>query len=144
MAIIGRDFVCSREGFRAAKHTLRKDRILPPRPVTREGCKAMIRLAARDGGKWVVTKFVREHNHKLMTHSKFPGELPIVNILSEEEKDKKIQDLYNELQHERERSAAVQQQIRVVLKELEEHAEFMSIRVEDIVNNLKEIELGDL
>ncbi|KAJ0093719.1 hypothetical protein Patl1_26378 [Pistacia atlantica] len=192
MAIIGRDFVCSREGFRAAKHTLRKDRILPPRPVTREGCKAMIRLAARDGGKWVVTKFVREHNHKLMTHSKFPGELPIVNILSEgektlpylfclarkdfipsfdeaerdlletsytsaashfllqginqdaEEKDKKIQDLYNELQRERERSAAVQQQIRMVLKELEEHAEFMSIRVEDIVNNLKEIELGDL
>lgn len=83
MAIIGRDFVCSREGFRAAKHTLRKDRILPPRPVTREGCKAMIRLAARDGGKWIVTKFVREHNHKLMTHCKFPGELPIVNILSE-------------------------------------------------------------
>ncbi|KAJ0093718.1 hypothetical protein Patl1_26375 [Pistacia atlantica] len=32
----------------------------------------------------------------------------------------------------------------MVLKELEEHAEFMSIRVEDIVNNLKEIELGDL
>ncbi|XP_044497963.1 protein FAR1-RELATED SEQUENCE 7-like [Mangifera indica] len=144
MAIIGRDFVCSREGFRAAKHTLRKDRILPPRPVTREGCKAMIRLAARDGGKWIVTKFVREHNHKLMTHCKFPGELPIVNILSEEEKDKKIQDLYNELQHERERSAAVQQQLCMILKELEEHAEFMSIRVEDIVNKLKEIELDDL
>jgi hypothetical protein len=83
MAIIGRDFVCSREGFRAAKHTLRKDRVLPPRPITREGCKAMIRLAARDGGIWIVTKFEREHNHKLMTNCKFPGELPIVNILSE-------------------------------------------------------------
>ncbi|PON88664.1 FHY3/FAR1 family [Trema orientale] len=83
MAIIGRDFVCSREGFRSSKHTLRKDRVLPPRPVTREGCKAMIRLAAREGEKWVVTKFVREHSHKLMTNCKFPGELPIVNILSE-------------------------------------------------------------
>lgn len=86
MAIIGRDFVCSREGFRAEKHTLRKDRVLPPRPVTREGCKAMIRLAARGGGggrKWVVTKFVREHNHKLMSSCKSPGELPIINILSE-------------------------------------------------------------
>ncbi|KAL5781129.1 hypothetical protein ACOSP7_006158 [Xanthoceras sorbifolium] len=144
MAIIGRDFVCSREGFRAAKHTLRKDRVLPPRPITREGCKAMIRLAARDGGKWIVTKFVREHNHKLMTHCKFPGELPIINILSEEEKDKKIQDLYDELQRERERSAAVQQQLHMVLKDLEEHAEFMSVRVEDIVNRLKEIELDDL
>uniref|UniRef100_A0A5B6ZN12 FAR1 domain-containing protein n=1 Tax=Davidia involucrata TaxID=16924 RepID=A0A5B6ZN12_DAVIN len=127
-AIIGRDFVCSREGFRAAKHTLRKDRVLPPRPITREGCKAMIRLAARDGDKWLVTKFVREHNHKLMTNSKFPGELPIVNILSEEEKDKKIQDLNDELQRERERSASFQQQLHLILKDLEEHAEFMSLK----------------
>ncbi|XP_022722430.1 protein FAR1-RELATED SEQUENCE 5-like [Durio zibethinus] len=141
MAIIGRDFVCSREGFRAAKHTHRKDRVLPPRPITREGCKAMIRLAARDGGKWVVTKFVREHNHKLMAHCQFSGELPTINMLSEEEKDKKIQDLYNELQQEKERSAAFREQLQMILKDLEEHAEFMSIRVEDIVDNLKRVEL---
>ncbi|GMY08080.1 protein FAR1-RELATED SEQUENCE 5-like [Fagus crenata] len=79
MAIIGRDYVCSREGFRAAKHTLRKDRVLPSRPITREGCKAMTRLAARDGAKF--------------------------RTYFQEEKDKKIQDLYDELQHERERSA---------------------------------------
>ncbi|KAE8718337.1 protein FAR1-RELATED SEQUENCE 5-like isoform X1 [Hibiscus syriacus] len=143
MSIIGRDFVCSREGFRAAKHTHRKDRVLPPRPVTREGCKAMIRLAARDGGKWVVTKFVREHSHKLMAHCKFPGELPTVNMLTEEEKDKKIQDLYNELQREKERSAAFQRQLQMILKDLEEHAEFMSIRVEEIVDSLKRVELDD-
>ncbi|KAG2726016.1 hypothetical protein I3843_01G090100 [Carya illinoinensis] len=142
-AIIGRDFVCSREGFRAAKHTLRKDRVLPPKPITREGCKAMIRLAARDGGKWVVTKFVREHNHKLMALCKLSGELPIINILSEEEKDKKIQDLYDELQHERERSSAFRQQLCLILEDIEEHAQFMSLRVEDIVNSMKEIELGN-
>lgn len=62
----------------------------------------------------------------------------------QEEKDKKIQDLYNELQHERQRSVALQHQLSMVLKDLEEHAEFMSIRVEDIVNSIKEIELGDL
>ncbi|KAF8391821.1 hypothetical protein HHK36_022055 [Tetracentron sinense] len=139
-AVIARDYVCSREGFRAAKHTLRKDRILPPRPITREGCKAMIRVAVRDGGKWIVTKFVREHNHKLMTHSKVPGERSIINILSEEEKDKKIHDLSIELQRERERSAAFQEQLHMVLKDLEEHAEFISIRVEDIVKNMREIE----
>ncbi|XP_057956995.1 protein FAR1-RELATED SEQUENCE 7-like [Malania oleifera] len=143
MAVIGRDFVCSREGFRAVKHTHRKDRVLPPRPITREGCKAMIRLAARDGGKWVVRKFVRDHNHKLMSHCKFPGELPIINILSEEEKEKKIQDLYNELQHERERSAGFQQQLHMILKDIEEHGDFMSIKVEDIVNSMKQIELND-
>ncbi|KAL4379278.1 hypothetical protein GQ457_02G042570 [Hibiscus cannabinus] len=128
-AIIGRDFVCSREGFRAAKHTHREDRVLPPRPVTREGCKAMIRLAARDGGKWVVTKFVGEHSHKLMAHCKFPGELPTFNMLTEEEKDQKIQDIYNELQHEKERSPAFQRQLQMIVKDLEEHAEFMSVRV---------------
>ncbi|KAJ6908610.1 hypothetical protein NC651_018872 [Populus alba x Populus x berolinensis] len=160
MAVIGRDFVCSREGFRAAKHSLRKDRVLPPRPVTREGCKAMIRLASRDGGKWVVTKFVQEHNHKLMTHCKFLGELPTINILSElfcahplhtqvriiakEEKDKKIRDLSGELQRERERSASFQQQLCMILKDLKEHEEFVSLRVEDIIKTLKEIELGVL
>lgn len=62
----------------------------------------------------------------------------------QEEKDKKIRDLYNELQRERERSAAIQQQLRLILKDLEEHAEIMSIRVEDIVNSLREIELDEL
>ncbi|KAI8535699.1 hypothetical protein RHMOL_Rhmol10G0194000 [Rhododendron molle] len=200
MAIIGRDFVCSREGFRAAKHALKKDRVLPPRPITREGCKAMIRLAAKDVGSWIVTKFVRDHSHKLMTKCNFAGELPTVNILSErstycsvehgdtagtpmgmagdtgdtarvkesflhrsgnrsdgkrdpyydgaqnvseEEKDKKILELNNELQHERERSSTFREQLHTILKDLEEHAEFMSIRVEDIVNTMKGIELDD-
>lgn len=70
--VIGQDFVCSKEGFRAKKYAYRKDRVLPPPPITREGCQAMIRLALRDGGKWVVTKFVKEHSHKLMSPSKVP------------------------------------------------------------------------
>lgn len=61
----------------------------------------------------------------------------------QDEKDKKIQDLYDELQRERERSAAIQQQIHMILKDLEEHAELMSSRVEDIVESLKEMEMGD-
>lgn len=70
--VIGQDFVCSKEGFRAKKYVHRKDRVLPPPPATREGCQAMIRLALRDEGKWVVTKFVKEHTHKLMSPSKVP------------------------------------------------------------------------
>lgn len=31
----------------------------------------------------------------------------------------------------------------MILKDLEEHAEFISIRVEDIVNTMKDIELDD-
>jgi len=62
----------------------------------------------------------------------------------QEEKDKKIQDLYDELQREREQSAAFQQQLSMIIQVLKKHEEFMSLRVEDIVNTLKEIELGDL
>ncbi|RVW35774.1 Protein FAR1-related sequence 12 [Vitis vinifera] len=58
--------------FVAKKYVYRKDRVLPPPPITREGCQAMIRLALRDGAKWVVTKFVKEHSHKLMSPSKVP------------------------------------------------------------------------
>lgn len=82
--VIGQDFVCSKEGFRAKKYVYRKDRVLPPPPVTREGCQAMIRLALRDGGKWVVTKFVKEHTHKLMSPSKVPwrgsGKHPVSEV----------------------------------------------------------------
>ena len=62
----------------------------------------------------------------------------------QEEKDKKIQDLYNELYHEKERSAAFQQQLQMILKDLEEHTEYMSIRVEDIIDCLKRVELDDV
>ncbi|KAJ4957454.1 hypothetical protein NE237_024565 [Protea cynaroides] len=140
-AIIARDYVCSREGFRAAKHTQRNDRILPPRPITREGCKAMIRVAVRDGGKWVVTKFVPEHNHNLMTQSKVPGQRP---GMSEDEKDKKIQDLSNELEDERQRTTAIQEQLLMILQYLEEHAEYISVRVEDTVNSMRQIESAGL
>lgn len=70
--VIGQDFVCSKEGFREKKYVYRKDRVLPPPPTTREGCNAMMRVALRDGGKWVVRKFVKDHNHNLLSPSKVP------------------------------------------------------------------------
>ncbi|CAK9171876.1 unnamed protein product [Ilex paraguariensis] len=65
-------------------------------------------------------------------------------VLLKEEKDKKIQDLNDELQKERDRSTEIQRQLHLIIKDLEQHAEFMSLRVEDIVNNMKQIELDDL
>lgn len=70
-SIIGREFVCSKEGFRAGKHTKRENRVFPSRPVTREGCNAMLRIAAKDGGKWVIYGLIKEHNHEL-NPSKIP------------------------------------------------------------------------
>ncbi|OVA16175.1 FAR1 DNA binding domain [Macleaya cordata] len=142
-AIIARDYVCSKEGFRSTKHALRKDRILPPRPTTREGCKAMIRVAVKDGGQWIVTKFIGEHNHKLMTRNKAPGEQFKASLLSEAEKDKKIEDLFNELQHEKQRTAGFREQLYMVLSDIEEHAQHISVRVQDVVNNVRELESSE-
>ncbi|KAK9288326.1 hypothetical protein L1049_016777 [Liquidambar formosana] len=142
--VIGQDFVCSKEGFRAKKYVYRKDRVLPPPPITREGCQAMIRLALRDGAKWVVTKFVKEHSHKLMSPSKVPWRGSGKHLVSEDEKDKRIRELslelYNERQKCKRRCAAYEEQLNTILKDLETHTEHISRKVTDIVQSIKEIE----
>ncbi|KDP43846.1 hypothetical protein JCGZ_20856 [Jatropha curcas] len=142
--VIGQDFVCSKEGFRAKKYVYRKDRVLPPPPITREGCQAMIRLALRDGVKWVVTKFVKEHTHKLMSPSKVPWRGSGKHLISEDEKDKRIRELslelYNERQKCKRRCAAYEEQLNLILKDLEKHTEHISKKVNDVVQSIREIE----
>ncbi|XP_039040414.1 protein FAR1-RELATED SEQUENCE 5-like isoform X2 [Hibiscus syriacus] len=66
-AIIQRQFVCAKEGFRNLNEKRTKDReIKRPRTVTRVGCKASLSVKVQDSGKWVVSGFVREHNHELV------------------------------------------------------------------------------
>lgn len=54
--IVSWDFACSREVFK------RKNI---------ESCNAMFRVERKDTDTWVVTKFVEEHNHSIVTPSKF-------------------------------------------------------------------------
>ncbi|XWS54423.1 hypothetical protein CRYUN_Cryun10bG0088100 [Craigia yunnanensis] len=66
-AIIQRQFVCAKEGFRNLNEKRTKDReIKRPRIITRVGCKASLSVKMQDSGKWVVSGFVREHNHALV------------------------------------------------------------------------------
>ncbi|CAA2969376.1 far1-related sequence 5 [Olea europaea subsp. europaea] len=145
--VIGQDFVCSREGYREKKYVHRKDRVLPIPPMTREGCHAMLRVALRDGVKWVVTKFVKDHNHTLMSPNKVPlrgGK----NLISQDDKDQKIRELtlelYNERQRCKRRCTAYQEQIQTLLKHIEEHTDHLSRSVQDIVQRVKELENGEL
>ncbi|KAK4855880.1 hypothetical protein QYF36_011939 [Acer negundo] len=142
--VIGQDFVCSKEGFRAKKYVSRKDRVLPPPPITREGCQSMIRLALRDGVKWVVTKFVKEHTHILMSPSKVPWRGSGKHLVSEDEKDKRIQELSVELYNDRQTCkrlcGAYEEQLNRILKELEKHTEHTSKKVEDVVQRIRDIE----
>ncbi|XP_038977215.1 uncharacterized protein LOC103697533 [Phoenix dactylifera] len=60
-SIICRRFVCSKEGFYIQKGQARSKR---QRIVTRVGCMAMLVVKRQSSGSWLVTKFVKEHNHE--------------------------------------------------------------------------------
>lgn len=138
-SIIGREFVCSKEGFRVEKYANREHRILPSRPITREGCNAMLRIAAKDEGKWAIYGFVKEHNHEL-NPSKMPPRRSHRIAFCEDQKDLKIRELSTELHRERKKSAAYQEQLQTILKYIEEHTRRLSLKVEIVVNNLRELE----
>ena len=59
---IGRALVCNKEGFRMPD---KREKIVRQRAETRVGCRAMILFRKLNSGKWVVTKFVKEHTHPL-------------------------------------------------------------------------------
>ncbi|XVF29368.1 hypothetical protein REPUB_Repub15cG0115100 [Reevesia pubescens] len=130
--------------FRAKKYIHRKDRVLPPPPIIREGCQAMIRLTLRDGVKWVATKYVKGHNHKLMSPNKVPWRGSGNHFVSEDEKDKRIRELslelYNERQKCKRRCAAYEEQLNLILKDLENHTQHISKTVADILQSTREIE----
>lgn len=59
---IGRALVCNKEGYRMPD---KREKIVRQRAETRVGCRAMILVRKVNTGKWVVTKFVKEHTHPL-------------------------------------------------------------------------------
>ncbi|KAH9745698.1 FAR1 domain-containing protein [Citrus sinensis] len=128
--VVWRRLVCNKEGFRKLRPRRSENR--KPRAVTREGCKAMIVVKKEKTGKWVVTRFVKEHNHPLVA-------IP-ANGRRSDEKDVKIRELTAELQRERKRSAAYQEQLEMVLRDMENHSHHLSRNIDDIVQSVKQIE----
>ncbi|XP_039003952.1 protein FAR1-RELATED SEQUENCE 1-like [Hibiscus syriacus] len=139
--VVWRRLVCNKEGFRKMRPRRSENR--KPRAITREGCKAMIVVKKEKSGKWVVTRFVKEHNHQLVP-------IPINDrrsmLLSQtpDEKDVKIRELTAELQRERKHSAAIQVQLGMVLREMEEHSNHLSRNIDGIVRSVREIESKQL
>ncbi|KAG7954184.1 hypothetical protein I3843_11G003000 [Carya illinoinensis] len=64
-SLIGVEYVCSREGSHRYNFKL-KERARLEAAETKCGCKAMMTIK-KDGDKWVVSKFVLQHNHELLT-----------------------------------------------------------------------------
>ena len=62
-SIVSRALVCNKEGYR--KPYRRDVKNVRSRAPTRVGCKAMISIRKMSTGKWIITKFVKEHTHLL-------------------------------------------------------------------------------
>ncbi|XP_039020817.1 protein FAR1-RELATED SEQUENCE 5-like isoform X1 [Hibiscus syriacus] len=134
--ILARRLGCNKEGhcvsIRGKFGPIRK-----PRPSTREGCKAMIHIKLNKSGKWVITRFVKEHNHPLVL-------APREARQTMDEKDKKIQELTVELRNKKRLCAAYQEQLTAFMKIVEDHSNQLSKKVQNVVNNLKEYESIEL
>jgi hypothetical protein len=69
----------------------KREKIVRQRAETRVGCRAMILVRKISSGKWVVTKFVKEHTHTLTPgkgrrdciYEQYPvsSSVPIVKLL---------------------------------------------------------------
>ncbi|XP_022734924.1 protein FAR1-RELATED SEQUENCE 5-like isoform X3 [Durio zibethinus] len=134
--ILARRLGCNKEGhcvsIRGKFGPVRK-----PRPSTREGCKAMIHIKLDKSRKWVITRFVKDHNHPLVV-------APREARQTMDEKDKKIQELTAELRNKKRLCAAYQEHLTAFMKIVEEHTSQISKKVQNVVNNLKNYETIDL
>lgn len=83
--VIGRTYVCSREGLK-----LNRKEVDHPRPTTRLDCKAMMKVKRYENGKWIIIKFVKEHNHELYPHSACIFQSPLINTYKESPKPSEI------------------------------------------------------
>lgn len=62
---LARRLGCNKQGFSPNnKGILGPEK--KPRPSAREGCKATILVKFEKSGKWIVTRFVKDHNHPLI------------------------------------------------------------------------------
>ncbi|CAA0842430.1 Far-red impaired responsive (FAR1) family protein [Striga hermonthica] len=126
---LARRLGCNTQGF----STSTKGKIGPermPRPSgPREGCKANVLFKLEKSGKWIVTRLVKEHNHPLVVNGS--------EFANTRDKDKKIQELTKELQHQEELCAAYREKIVNLLARIETRADHLSEKVLAIIEDAK-------
>ncbi|CAK8575815.1 unnamed protein product [Lathyrus sativus] len=132
---IGRALVCNKEGYRMPD---KREKIVRQRAETRVGCRAMIMVRKVGSGKWVVTKFVKEHTHPLN-----PGsgrrDCMFEQYPSQNEHDK-IRELSQQLALEKKRSVTYKRQLEVIFDYIEEHNVSLSKKIQHIVDSVKQME----
>ncbi|XVF29365.1 hypothetical protein REPUB_Repub15cG0114800 [Reevesia pubescens] len=95
------------------------------RPSTRKGCKAMIHIKFDKSEKWVIMRFVKDHNHPLVV-------APREARQTMDEKDKKIQEVTAELRNKKLLCAAYQERLTAFMKIVEDHSNQLSKKVQNV------------
>jgi len=128
--ILSRRLSCNKQGY----YIKSRDRFGPvrkPRSSTREGCNAMMLVKVNKSGKWVVTRFEKEHTHPLFTagHSH-----------ATDAKDRRIQELHRELERQDQLCTRYREHIVMFLRNVEEQTEQLSVKIQEVVDNVRDVE----
>lgn len=78
--ILSRRLSCNKQGY----YVKLRDHFGPvrkPRSSTREGCKAMMLVKVSKSGKWIVTRFEKDHTHPLVVSGR-PSRNAMVSCIS--------------------------------------------------------------
>ncbi|XVE72658.1 hypothetical protein DITRI_Ditri11bG0056000 [Diplodiscus trichospermus] len=128
---LARRLGCNKQGFSPN----RKGALGPekkPHSSAREGCKATILVKMEKNGKWVVTRFEKEHNHPLIVTANGFG--------TTGDKDKKIEELTMEVAHQEQLCSAYREKLFTFMNNVEEQTEELSSKIQVIVDNLRKLE----
>ncbi|XP_057541322.1 protein FAR1-RELATED SEQUENCE 5 isoform X2 [Amaranthus tricolor] len=130
---IGRALVCNKEGYRMPD---KREKVVRQRAETRVGCRAMILVRKMSSGKWVVTKFVKEHTHPL-TPGKGRKDLIFEQYPTEHDK---IRELSQQLAVEKKRVTIYKRHLEMLFEHIEEHNQSLSKKIQHIVDSVTEFE----
>ncbi|KAJ7950583.1 protein FAR1-RELATED SEQUENCE 5-like [Quillaja saponaria] len=125
-------FLCNKQGF-YVKGRNGTGPVLKQRSSAREGCKAMLMVKVNKSGKWVVTKFVKDHTHSLGVSARPSSD-------SVDSKDKKIQELGMELERQDRLCQLYRELLCSILDNVEDQTEKLATKVVAAVNSVREIE----
>ncbi|XP_059460581.1 uncharacterized protein LOC132189801 [Corylus avellana] len=128
---LARRLGCNKQGFSPNQRgTVGPEK--KPRPSAREGCRATILVRMEKSGKWVVSRFESEHNHPLVATAN--------GFSTAGDKDKKIEELMRELEHQEQLCAAYREKLLSFMNNVEEQTEELSSKIQVIVDNVRKVE----